>query len=138
VTGAVRDTGGELVRFFVNGQAMSGGILHGPLAEHALALGDAETAPCYRLWAWKDEFPALQWTPSAGWRVPGELYLLDYSVLRDLILPAEPPQLELGVIKLGDGRGTMAMHLRAGIPSDSPELHEIRAGSGWRDYRRTK
>jgi hypothetical protein len=128
------DTGSELVRFFVNGQAMSGGALHGPLAEHGRALGQITTAPRYRFWAWNDEFPALQPVSSAGWRVPGELYLLDYSVLRDLVLPSEPPQLELGVIELADGRGAMAMQLRAGIPAGSPELRAIPAGSGWRSY----
>jgi hypothetical protein len=134
VTYGAGDTAGELVRFFVNGQAMSGGALHGPLAEHARLLGEITTAPRYRFWAWDEEFPALQWVPSAGWRVPGELYLLDYSVLRDLVLPKEPPQLELGVIELTDGRGAIAMQLRAGIPADSPKLQEIPVGSSWRSY----
>jgi hypothetical protein len=123
------------VRVFVNGQAMSGGPLHGPLAEHARPLSEITTAPRYRFWAWRDEFPALQPVARAGWHVPGELYLMGYAALRDIFLPNEPPQLELAVIELADGCGAMAMRLRSGIGTDSPDLREIPAGTGWRSYK---
>jgi threonine aldolase len=128
------EAAGGLVRIFVNGQAMSGGPLHGPLAEHGRSLGEAATAPRYRFWACRGEFPALEPVSGAGWNVPGELYLVDYTVLRDIFLPREPPELELGVIELADGQGAMAMRLRDGIRTDSPQLREIPAGTGWRTY----
>lgn len=123
-----------LVQIFVNGQALSGGPLHRPLAEHARSLGEVTTAPRYRFWACRGEFPALEPVTEAGWGVPGELYLVDYAVLRDIFLPREPPELELGVIELADGRGAMAMRLRDGIRTDTPQMREIPAGTGWRAY----
>lgn len=126
------------VRVFVNGQAMSGGSLHGPLAEHGHSLGEARTAPRYRFWACRGEFPALEplgpADAAAGWSVPGELYLVDYGVLRDLFLPAEPPELELGVVELMDGPGALSMRLRDGVRTDSPHMEEIEPGTGWRKY----
>jgi threonine aldolase len=126
------------VRIFVNGQAMSGGSLHGPLAQHGHSLGEARTAPRYRFWACRGEFPALEplgpADAAAGWSVPGELYLVDYEVLRDLFLPAEPPELELGVVELMDGPGALSMRLRDGIRTDSSQMEEIQPGTGWRKY----
>lgn len=128
------EAAGGLVRVFVNGQAMSGGPLHGPLTRHARALGEAATAPRYRFWACRGEFPALEPVAAAGWNVPGELYLVDYAILREVFLPSEPPELELGVIELADGQGAMAMRLRDGVRTDTPQMREIPAGTGWRAY----
>ncbi len=39
----------------------------------------------------------------------GELYDLPWRTLRDFLLPSEPVELELGVIELEDGDGSLAM-----------------------------
>jgi hypothetical protein len=121
------------VHFFVNGQAMTGGSLNGPLQRSGVALGPARTAPRYRFFACRDQFPALV-PADTGWAVPGELYRVSYAVLRDEVLPLEPAELELSVIELADGGGALSMVLRAGVPTSDPWMTEIEAGSGWRDY----
>ncbi|MDT3439540.1 gamma-glutamylcyclotransferase family protein [Pseudofrankia sp. BMG5.37] len=116
-----------MVRMFVNGQAMSGGSIHAPLAD-AEFLGRAWTAPRYRFWSFRDEFPGLEPVTADGWSVPGELYAVSYAVLRDRLLPLEPPELELAVIELADGGGSLSMRVRAGAQADAVE---IRHPDGW-------
>jgi hypothetical protein len=126
---------GEIVRLFVNGAGMSGGSLHGPLARSATPLGAVRTAPRYRFWSCRDEFPGLEPVDAGGGPVPGELYAVEYAVLRDEFLPAEPPELELGIVELADGRGCLGMRVRDDVLERADELlRPIPAGMGWRDY----
>lgn len=119
----------ENVRMFVNGQAMSGGPLHDALTG-ARFLGPVRTAPGYRFFAVRGEFPGLHPVPAGGVAVPGELYELPYAMLRDRLLPREPPELELGVIELDDGRGSLSMRMRAGA-LELPGLLDISGAGGW-------
>lgn len=123
----------DQVLFFVNGQAMTGGSLNGPLQRSGTRLGAARTAPRYRFWSCRNQFPALV-PHDDGWSVPGELYRVSYTVLRDEVLPDEPAELELSVIELVDGNGALSMVLRGGISTDHPCMEEITPGSGWRDH----
>jgi hypothetical protein len=123
-----------LTRMFVNGQAMSGGSLNGPLAAGGRLLGPARTADTYRFWSWRDEYPALQPVASGGWHVPGELYAVPFEVLRNELLPREPAELELGVIRLEDGTGSLSMRLRDGVEPVAPDWAPIPYGLGWRAY----
>lgn len=124
---------GELVRMFVNGQAMSGGPLHGPLARAGWLLGKVWTSAAYRFWSCRDEFPGIEPVTNGGWSVPGELYAVDYAVLAGELLPGEPPELELAVIRLCDGRGALSMRFREDALA-SGELRLIPPGVCWRDY----
>ncbi len=81
--------------------------LHG-----ATLIGDVSTAAGYRFFAVRDEFPGLHPVPTGGVEVPGELYELPYRMLRESLLPREPDELELGVIELADGSGSLAMRMR--------------------------
>jgi hypothetical protein len=54
-------------------------------------------------------------------------------VLRDDLLPAEPPELELGVIKLADGAAALGMILRRPCPP-LDDLTDITGYGGWRAY----
>jgi hypothetical protein len=66
--------------------------------------------------------------------VQGEVYELSYEQLREVLLPGEPEGLELGVIELADGSGSLAMILRR--PWDgAPELTDISGLASWRAYR---
>jgi hypothetical protein len=126
---------GQTVRMFVNGQAMSGGSIHGPLARHGDLIGVVRTAPQYRFWSCRDEFPGLQPVTSGGWAVPGELYAVDYAVLRSALLPLEPPELELTVIALADGTGSLSMRFRDAVSDRADELlRPIPPGMGWSEY----
>ena len=120
------------VVMFVNGQAMTGGELHDALSS-ARFLGPVRTAPRYRFYSFGEEFPALHLVDSSGWSVPGEIYELTYADLRDALLPREPAELELSVIELEDGRGSLSMVLR-GDPEDYPAAHEITCAGGWREH----
>ena len=44
--------------------------------------------------------------------VPGELYDVPLTTIRDQFIPAEPAELELGVIELADGESALAVLLR--------------------------
>jgi gamma-glutamylcyclotransferase (GGCT)/AIG2-like uncharacterized protein YtfP len=122
----------DTVIMFVNGQAMSGGELNDALA-CARFLGPVRTAPQYRFFSFQDVFPGLAPVSQGGWSVPGEIYEISYTDLREKLLPREPAELELSVIRLEDGRGSLSMVCRE-IPSDRENVCEITAAGGWRDH----
>ncbi|HUC13747.1 MAG TPA: hypothetical protein VMS00_04775, partial [Acidimicrobiales bacterium] len=97
-------------------------------------LGEVATAPRYRFFSVRDEFPGLFLVEQDGVPVPGELYEIDYAVLRDRFLPAEPPELELSIIELAGGAGALGMVLRK-TALGSPGVVDISARGGWRSYR---
>ena len=118
------------VPMFVNGQAMRGGSLNDALAS-AVFIGATQTAPSYRFLSVRDEFPALQIVESGGASIAGELYEIDLADLRERLLPREPAELELGVIKLLDGSSSFSMRLRDGLAAD---FHDITHIASWRTY----
>jgi gamma-glutamylcyclotransferase (GGCT)/AIG2-like uncharacterized protein YtfP len=122
----------DLVKMFVNGQAMSGGSLNDALAG-AEFLGPVETAPRYRFFSVRDEFPGLHPVETGGLAVPGELYRMPYAMLRESLLPREPEELELGVIELADGTGSMSMRMRAWA-LDADGVVDISDRGGWLTY----
>lgn len=101
---------------FLNGGAMRGGPLH-YLLDGAPLIAETSTAPKYRFYSVADRCPALQPVAHGGAAIAGELYDVDMDVLRDRLLPAEPPELELGVIELADGTSSFAMVLRRPVTS---------------------
>lgn len=120
------------VLMFVNGEALSGGRLNAHLRD-AVFHGPRWTAARYRFYSVRDEFPGLHPVPAHGTSIPGELYEVSYAVLRDRLLPAEPPELELGIIELDDGSGSLSMRLRAealGVPG----VIDISDQGGWLRY----
>jgi hypothetical protein len=121
---------------FLNGGAMAGGPLH-PLLRGAPLVAVTQTAPRYRFFSVGDRFPALQPVPDGGVAVAGEVYDIPLDVLRDSLLPAEPAELELGVIELADGRPALAMLLRR--PAEPPaDLHDISTHPNWRTHHPTQ
>jgi hypothetical protein len=121
------------VPLFVNGEGMRGGSVHPSIAGHPF-LGEATTAPRYRFYSVGDRFPALWPVDEGGVPVPGELYDVPLTVVRDAFIPSEPPELELSVVELADGSAALAVVLRAGVLG-SPDLVDISASGGWRAYR---
>jgi hypothetical protein len=124
---------------FLNGGGMSGGSLHHLLLGAPL-IGQTRTASRYRLYSVRDEYPALTDGAVTGGlgqsgtaSIAGEVYDLPLDVLRDSLLPAEPPELELGVIMLSDGSPSLSMILRRPCPP-LEGLVDISGHGGWRAY----
>lgn len=118
---------------FFNGGAMRGGPLH-HLLDGSPYVGSTTTAPKYRFYAVGDQCPALYPVSHGGAAVTGEVYDVSLDSLRDRVLPAEPHELELGVVELADGSSAFAMLLRRPYTSHVP-LRDITEVGDWRAYR---
>ena len=118
---------------FLNGTAMAGGAMH-HLTGGAPLVAATRTAPRYRFHAVEDSYPGLEDVgPGNGGQIAGEVYDMTWEQLRDVLLPAEPAGLELGVVELEDGSPSLAMVVRqvwAG-PSSSTDITGL---GGWRAY----
>lgn len=126
-----------MVHMFLNGGGMAGGPLH-PMLRGAPLVARTASAPHYRFYAVRGEYPAMVRAAGGeeGRRVTGEVYDLPLDVLRDSLLPAEPAELELGVIELDDGTPSLAMVLRETYRGD-PVLVDISDLGSWRAYQDT-
>src|SRR5579875_1975226 len=122
---------------FLNGDGMRGGPLHRQI-DGAPLIGECRTAPRYRFYSVRDQYPALY--PAGGDRadgqpILGELYDLPMALLRSL-LASEPPELELSVVELAGGQLTFGMVLRA-AEHRTGRHRDITHYGGWRAYRAT-
>ncbi|WP_433324627.1 allophanate hydrolase-related protein [Spirillospora sp. CA-294931] len=121
---------------FLNGGAMRGGPLH-HLLDGAPLVAETATAPVYRFYSVGDRCPALAPVAHGGASVAGEVYEVPMDVLRDRLLPAEPAELELGVIELADGSSALAMLLRR-PPASHGGLTDITEHGSWEAYQRVR
>ncbi|GAB3884896.1 gamma-glutamylcyclotransferase [Kibdelosporangium lantanae] len=117
---------------FLNGSAMRGEPMHHLVAGSPFVRAVA-TAPRYRFYAVGSAFPGLLPVAHGGAAVEGEVYEMDLTVLRDRLLPAEPPELELGVVELADGDAVLGMLLRR-PPVSFPQLTDITQLGSWRRF----
>jgi hypothetical protein len=120
---------------FLNGTSMSGQKDHGSHAGSTF-LGPARTAARYRFFAVRDEFPGLYPVETGGRVIEGELYDIPEHVLRDRLLPSEPPELELGDIELIDGEAVHAMQLVPSRLHSGEKVVDISELGGFRAYQR--
>ncbi|KJK47801.1 hypothetical protein UK23_19245 [Lentzea aerocolonigenes] len=121
---------------FLNGGGMRGGPLHSQLQGTPMVCR-ARSAPKYRYFSVRGKFPAMHESGSAS--VVGELYDLPLQVLRDHLVPAEPPELEIGVIELEDGSAALATVLRDAVLDDaallqSGDIRDISYLGDWREF----
>jgi gamma-glutamylcyclotransferase (GGCT)/AIG2-like uncharacterized protein YtfP len=128
--GDVLETGMALM--FLNGDGMRGGSAHASI-EGVPLVGERRTAPRYRFYSVRDEFPGLYPVPDGGGAVLGELYDVPMGPLRAL-LATEPPELELSIVELEDGELSFAMVLREAEHA-SGRHRDITEHGGWRAYR---
>jgi len=122
------------VPLFVNGEGMSGGKVHHSI-EGLPFLGKARTAPRYRFFSVRDEFPGLWPVDEGGVSIEGELYEVPLEVIRERFIPAEPPELELGVVELDDGGSALVVVMRREAVESGEGLTDISEHGGWRAYR---
>jgi hypothetical protein len=116
---------------FLNGDGMQGGRAHYTI-EAVPLIGERRTAPLYRFYSVRDEFPALYPSAEGGQPILGELYDVPMGPLSAL-LATEPPELELSIIELQDGELSFAMVLREA--EHAPGIHkDITGYGGWRAY----
>ena len=117
---------------FLNGDGMRGGRAHYTI-EGVPLIGERRTAPLYRFYSIRDEFPGLYPVAEGGRPVLGELYDVPMGPLSAL-LATEPPELELSIIELEDGELSFAMLLREAEYARGVHTDITRYG-GWRAYR---
>ena len=86
---------------FLNGDGMRGGRAHYTI-EGVPLVGERRTAPLYRFFSVRDEFPALYPVAEGGQPILGELYDVPMGPLNAL-LATEPPELELSIVELEGG-----------------------------------
>lgn len=122
-------------RMFLNGTAMSGQRDHAGAAG-AVLLGPTVTAPRYRFIAVRDEFPGLYPVGDGGSSIVGELYEMDEEQLYRVLLPLEPPELELGAVELCCGQIVNGMHLQPERIDSGDRLVDITTFGGFRAYQR--
>jgi hypothetical protein len=120
-------------RMFLNGTAMSGQPHHAAITG-AVFLGAARTAPHYRFFAVRDEFPGLFPVPDGGVSILGELYELTEEMLYRSLMPSEPAELELGAVELDTGEIVNAMHLRPERLDPADRVVDIADFGGFRAY----
>src|SRR5262249_16719819 len=121
----------EPVSLFVNGTLMCGLVLHANLAD-ATYVGPARTAPRYRLYAVRDDHPAMITAPPGdGTAVSGEIYQVALSDLQP-VPPREPEGLGLGVIDLDTGESCLGILWTShGLPQRAVDISVF---GGWREY----
>ena len=115
---------------FVNGTLMRGLALHANL-EGAEFLGEARTAPVYRLHSIGDRHPGMFEVADGGVSVAGELYLVPDEVwLR--VEAGEPPGLYRGPVRLEGGRTVQGiLYPQALALGRHPDISEF---GDWRAY----
>jgi gamma-glutamylcyclotransferase (GGCT)/AIG2-like uncharacterized protein YtfP len=124
----------RMALMFLNGDGMRGGRAHYTI-EGVPLIGERRTAPRYRFYSVRDEFPALYPVAGGGQPVLGELYDVPMGPLSAL-LATEPPELELSIIELEGGELSFAMVLRD-AEHDRGIHTDITSHGGWRAYRAT-
>jgi hypothetical protein len=117
---------------FLNGSAMRGEPAH-HLLDGSPFVRAATTAARYRFYAVGTTCPALAPVAHGGRPIAGEVYDVPMDVLRDRLLPAEPPELELGIIELADSTSVLGMLLRRPLVS-FPQLTDISELGSWRGF----
>jgi allophanate hydrolase len=127
-------TGSAPIELFVAGAHLSGMPLNPQLTERGARLvGEARTAPKYRLYALATEppKPGVVRVAEDGASLPGEIWALSPAAL-GTFLAAIPQPMALGEVELDDGR-TVVGFLCEPLALDGAE--DITAFGGWRAYR---
>jgi gamma-glutamylcyclotransferase (GGCT)/AIG2-like uncharacterized protein YtfP len=119
----------------VNGTLMRGLELNqNLLAVGATFVRDAKTEPAYRLWSINDRHPAMIRVRDGGTSVSLEIWSVPPEGLSSILLK-EPPGLNIGKVKLSDGKEILGV-LGETILCEGQK--EITSFGGWRAYMASK
>jgi len=117
----------------VNGTLMRGLELNANLVNAgALFVGEATTAPEYRLWSIGDRHPAMMRIRNGGQAIAVEVWSVPAAGLASILL-AEPAGLSIGKVALDDGREVLGVLGEAWLCEGRTE---ITGYGGWRAYLR--
>ena len=133
VTHRVTKDRGLPIELFVAGAHLSGMPLNHQLTERgARLLGEARTAPHYRLFALDTQppKPGVVRVEADGAALPGEVWLLSPAAL-GTFLAAIPQPMALGEVELDDGRAVVGFLCE---PIALAGARDITAAGGWRAY----
>ncbi len=120
------------MRFFICGSALRGQPDHQNLAG-ATFVGEATTAPRYRLHSVNDQHPGIYEVATGGVAIAGEIYEMSAEQHAHLI-STEPPNLYEAPIVLADGSSVNAMI----YPRELIEQHgfaDISHYGGWAAFK---
>jgi allophanate hydrolase len=131
----VTSVGGQTgaIELFVAGAHLSGQPLNHQLTERgARLLGEARTAPTYRLFALDTQppKPGVVRVDRNGASLPGEVWLLSPAAL-GTFLAGIPQPMALGEVELDDGRTVVGFLCE---PLALEGARDITATGGWRAY----
>lgn len=112
---------------------MSGQSSH-HVIEGSKLIDKYQTAPNYRFFAIRDEFPGLFYIGDNGSSIWGELYDMSEATLFNSLVPTEPKELELGKIELIDGQKVYAMELKPSLLQIKDKVVDITEFASWRKY----
>jgi allophanate hydrolase len=131
----VTSVGGQTgaIELFVAGAHLSGQPLNQQLTERgARLLGEARTAPTYRLFALDTQppKPGVVRVDQGGASLPGEVWLLSPAAL-GTFLAVIPQPMALGEVELDDGRTVVGFLCE---PLALEGARDITATGGWRAY----
>lgn len=121
-------------KMFLNGTAMSGEKDHAAIGE-AKFLGSFRTAPRYRFFSVRDEFPGLLLVSAHGASIEGELYDIEDEVLRKELLPHEPRELDFSTVELSEGQIVQGMRLVPERLRNGDKIVDIADFGSWRAYK---
>ncbi|HEY0279786.1 MAG TPA: allophanate hydrolase [Solirubrobacterales bacterium] len=130
---ATRDDRLRAIELFVAGAHLSGMPLNPQLTERgARLLGEARTAPRYRLFALDTTppKPGVVRVEDDGASLPGEVWALSVAAL-GTFLAAIPQPMALGEVELDDGRAVVGFLCE---PIALEGARDITATGGWRAY----
>lgn len=120
------------MRFFICGSALRGQPDHKNLGD-AKFLGEAHTAPKYRLHSVRDQHPGVYEVESGGISIVGELYEFTPEQ-HEHLLENEPPDLYEAPIELDDGSKVSAMIYPRSLIEERG-YKDISAYGGWAAFK---
>jgi len=120
------------MRFFICGSALRGQPDHKNLGD-AKFLGEARTAPKYRLHSVRDQHPGIYEVEGGGVSIAGELYEFTPEQ-HEHLLESEPPDLYEALIELDDGSKVSAMIYPRSLIEERG-FKDISAFGGWAAFK---
>ncbi|MBG0743232.1 MAG: glutamyl-tRNA amidotransferase [Cylindrospermopsis raciborskii KL1] len=120
-----------MIEFAVNGTLMRGLKLNNNLLNVGAVFDrESSTAPCYRLWSIKDQYPGMLRDLERGKSISVEIWQVPLGGIADILIQ-EPPGLCVGKIELHDKKVVLGVLAEPFLVAGQKE---ITIYGGWRNY----